>query len=278
MTINTAYRHGDYPVAVNGVFAVRVQDINLDKNQNTTPYFEMGNKGTVGAAQDSARYNGSIRWYPINNQMECLFAGYTTSGSTVNLSDLVNTGAGVPVKTLKTLQGNNKPTSLEYSCQADGEFSGTINFQGATQAAGSAISATTPTGVPCYKSKDVTVSVGGVTGARVSGISFRANLTANDLVEIGTADVVGSVQDAPTVTCDIDFYESDAMAGNTVLTLAAPGDIVVNVGSGAATYTLKSMVSGPNVKGERGTVNGWATRRYSYQIGAYDASYGLIIT
>lgn len=276
MTINTAYRHGDYPVQVNGVFATRVQDVNLDKNQATTPYYEMGNKGTVGVAQDAARYTGSLRWHPINNQMECLFAGYTTSGSTVNLSDLVNTGAGVPVKTLKTLQGGNKVTSLEYSCQADGEFTGTINFTGNSQTAGSAISATTPSGVPCYKSKDVTVTIGGVAGARISGIAFRANVTSNDLSEVGSADVVGSVQDAPNCTCDIDFYESDGMAGNTVLSAAAPGDIVVSVG-GAVTYTLKNMVSGPNIKGERGTVNGWATRRYSYQTGAYDASFGLIV-
>lgn len=278
MPINTAYRHGDYPVAVNGVSAIRVQDVNLDKNQNTTPYYELGNTASVGSAQDSARYAGSIRWYPINNLMECLFAGYATSGSTVNLSSLVNTGNGVPVKTLKTLQYQNKVTSLEYSCQADGEFTGTINFQGASQVAGSAITATTPSGVPCYKSKDVTVTVGGVTGVRVAGISFRANITSTDLVQLGSADTVGSVQDTPTVTCDIDFYESDAMAGNNVLTLAAPGDIVVNVGSSAVTYTLKKMVSGPTVKSERGTVRGWATRRYSYQIGAYDASYGLIIT
>lgn len=278
MTITTAYRHGDYPVAVNGVFAIRVQDVSLDKNQNMTPYFEMGNFGTVGATQDAARYAGSIRWYPINNQMECLFAGYATSGSTVNLRNLVNSGSGVPVKTLKTLQYGNKVTSLQYSCQADGEFSGTINFQGSSQTTGSAISATTPSGVPCYKSKDVKVTIDGTAGARVAGISFQANISSNDLSELGSSDIVGTVQDSPTVTCDIDFYESDAMAGNTVLALSNPGDIVVSVGSGAVTYTLKNMVSGPGVKGERGSVGGWATRRYSYQTGSYDTSYGLIIS
>jgi hypothetical protein len=253
MTVNTAYRHGDYPVAVNGVFAVRVQDVSMDKNTPVTSYNEMGNFGSVGSQQDTSKFTGSLRWFPINNLTESLFAGYTTSGSTINLAALVNSGAGVPVKTLKTEILGTKVTSLEYSCQANGEFTGTINYSGNEWRAGSAISATSPSGVACYKSKDVAVSVGGT-------------------------NPVATVQDAPTVTAEIDFYESDLMAGNIEATLAIPKDIVVTVGGASVLrYTLKSMISGPGVQNQRGNVGGWATRKYAYQLGAYDASYGLII-
>jgi hypothetical protein len=278
MTVNTAYRHGDYPVAVNGVFAIRVQDVSQDKNTPITAYNEMGNFGSVGSQQDTSKFTGSLRWYPINNEIESLFAGYTTSGSTINLSALVNSGAGVPVKTLKTEILGTKVTSLEYSCQANGEFTGTVNYAGNEWRAGSAISVTPPAGVACYKSKDVSVSVGGTTGVRVSGVSFRVNIPANDLIELNNANPVATVQDAPTVTAEIDFYESDAMAGNIEATLAVPKDIVVTVGGASVLrYTLKNMVSGPGVQNQRGNVGGWATRKYSYQLGAYDASYGLII-
>ena len=98
------------------------------------------------------------------------------------------------------------------------------------------------------------------------------------MFELCNADVVGVVQDSPTVTADIDFYESDSMAGNTEIAADDPKDIVVTV-NGASTlrYTLKKMISANDIRADRGTVRGWATRRYSYQIGAYDASYGLII-
>jgi len=278
MTVNTAYRHGDYPVAINDVFAIRVQDVSMDKNTPITSYNEMGNFGTVGSQQDTSKFTGSVRWYPINNLTESLFAGYAASGSTINLSALVNSGAGVPVKTLKTLMGGCKVTSMEYSCQANGEFTGTINYSGTEWSAGSAISVTTPSGVACYKSKDVSVSVGGTTGVRVSGVSFRVNIPANDLIELNNANPVATVQDAPTVTAEIDFYESDLMAGNVEATLAIPKDIVVTVGGASVLrYTLKNMVSGPGVQNQRGNVGGWATRKYAYQLGAYDASYGLII-
>jgi hypothetical protein len=278
MAVNTAYRHGDYPVAVNGVFAIRVQDVAMDKNTPITDYKEMGNFGSVGAQQDTSKFTGSLRWFPINNQMESLLAGYTTSGSTINLSALVNSGAGVPIKTLKTLIEGCKVTSLEYSCQANGEFTATANFGGTEWKAGSAIVATTPSGQACYKSKDVMVSVGGVTGVRVSGVSFRTNVPSNDLIELNNANAVATVQDAPTVTAEIDFYESDLMAGNVEATLAVPKDIIVTVGGASILrYTLKNMVSGPAVQNQRGNVGGWATRKYAYMLGAYDASYGLII-
>ena len=179
MTVNTAYRHGDYPVEVNHVFAKRVQDVGLPKNQATQNYFEMGNFGTTGSAEDAATYAGNLRWFPIDNTMECLFAGYATSGCTINLADFVNTGLGVPVKTLKSQFGGCKVTSLEYTVQAQSEFAGTVNFEGNERLAGGAIVAVAPSGVPCYKGKDVCVSVDGTPGVRVSGLTFRANIPSD---------------------------------------------------------------------------------------------------
>jgi len=282
MTISTGYRHGDFPCAVNGVFAKRVQSINLDDAAALRTTSELGHFEVVGQSQDSDTYRGSISWFPIDNQVECLFAGYpaavanTATGSPVSLAQLVNSGGGIPVHTLKTLFDGCKVTSLEYTATAEGEFRGTVNFEGTSMATGSAINIIPVSGVGAYTGKDVKVEVNGVTGIRMTGITARANIASTTLKELNNANPVGVAQDAPTVTCDIDFVESDAMAANNLLTLTDPKDIVITVGASAKVITLKNMVSGSAKRGDRGNVNGWATRRYSYQSSSESTYYGLV--
>jgi hypothetical protein len=278
VAVNSAYRHGDYPVAINEVFARRIQDITLDKSVGSTPYSEISNFGAVGTQQDLGKFSGSLRWFPIDNQIENLFTGHLTSGSVIDLAAMLNMSTGVTVKTLKAAVSGCKVTSLEYLCQAGGEFVGALNYEGLTWATSGSFVTARLEGLACYKSKDVAVSVGGIVGVRVSDVAVRVNIPTQGVVEIGNTALVGLVQDVPAVSAEITFYESDLMAGNVEALLAEPKDIVLVVGgANALRYTLKSMISGPGIQNQRGNVNGWATRKYSYQAGNYDASYGLSV-
>jgi len=279
MTINTAYRHGDEPISVNGVFVTRVQNFTATDANGLTPRFELGNFQTVGLSQATGRYTGNYTWYPIDNLHENLWCGFTATGSPIGLDDYIAI-AGQSIITHDATYLGCKVTSIEYACaNPDAEFTGTLNFEGTGLSAGAAVSPTSPSGVGCYTGKDILVSVNGTPGVRVCGLTIRATIPSERLMEFNNADPVAIRQDSPEVTCDIDFWESDAAAGNAILALATPGNIVVTVnGAAVKQLTLYNMVSGPTNRTRRKPVRGWATRRYSYT-GAGDATnYGLLVT
>lgn len=277
MPANTARRHPDYPVEIKGEFAKRVQSVSLNKNIPTQAYDELGNSEHAGVAQESGQFTGELTWFPVDNSTELLLRGLASnSGSSISLQNLIDLSNGVTIKNpLATLTGA-QVVSLEYSVSApSGEFRATARLKGTSWAdATNTITVTDPSGVACYKSKDVTVSVNGTTGVRVSGLTIRADMPNQDLYELNNANPVATVFDTPNVTCDIDFYESSAIAGATELALASPGDIVVTI-STAKKITCKNMVF--KSKDERGTVRGWATRRYSYESKGDSTTNGLLI-
>jgi hypothetical protein len=279
MTITCAYRHGDEPIAVNGVFATRIQNFTATVTNNLTPRFELGNFTTVGVSESVGRYTGNYTFFPIDNLHENLWAGLAATGSPIGLDDYIAIG-GVPLRTHDATYTGCKITSIEYAvANPEAEFSATLNWEGTGVTGGTGIAITSPSGAGAYTGKDVIVSVNGQTGMRVSGLTLRANIPAERLMELSNADPVCIRQDSPEVTADIDFYESDAAAGNSILALATPGNIVVTV-NGASTkqITLYNMVSGPTKYSRRKPVRGWATRRYSYTSSGEATNYAMLVT
>lgn len=278
MTITSAYRHGDEPISVNGVFATRIQNFSGQKANALTTRFELGNFTTVGVSEAVARYTGNYMWYPIDNLHENLWAGLTATGSPIGLDDYIAIG-GVPIVTHDATYTGCKVSSIEYAvANPEGEFTGTLNWEGTAVGAGAAVSPTAPAGAGAYTGKDVSVTVNSVVGVRVYGLTLRANIPSERLMELNNADPVAIRQDSPEVTADIDFWESDSAAGNSVLALAVPGDIIVTVnGTSTKRITLKNMVSGPTVYSRRKAVRGWATRRYSYTSSGDADYYGMLV-
>jgi len=283
MGVNTARRHSDYPVEIMGEFATRMQSIELSKTDPTNTYDELGNWTHAGAGQDASQYAGTAEWFSIDNSIELLFRALpSNAGSTVSLKDFIGISNGVAVQTPRVTYGGVQVVGLEYTVQApSGEFRATARLRGTSRtevsgATDNTITVTAPTGVGCYKSKDVAVAVNGTTAVRCLGVSIRADLPSQDLYELNNENSVATVFDSPNVTCDIDFYESEAIAGNTTLALDSPADIVITVGTAVKTITLKNMIS--TAQNERGTVRGWGSRRYSYMSKGDDTTYGLVIS
>jgi hypothetical protein len=278
-TISTARRHPDEPVEVFGAFATRIQSVELGDQLPTRNIDEMGNYSHAGAVQDAKNFTGSLSSFPINNQLELLLGAYSGSaGSTVDLVQYKALEHGVTIKTPRQTMSGCQVIGIEYATQApNGEFRATFRLLGQTFTAESneAISVTEPSGIGAYTYKDVSVSINGTTGVRVLGVTARADIPNQRLYELNNQNPVATVFDSPNVSCDIDFYESDSAAGEVEMALATPGDIILRVATNVKTITLKNMVwTGKTI---RGTVRGWASRRYSYVSKGDAATGGLSI-
>ncbi|MGQ9458329.1 MAG: hypothetical protein ACUVS5_08600, partial [Anaerolineae bacterium] len=143
------------------------------------------------------------------------------------------------------------------------------------------VTPTAPTGHPVLQAKMVTASVAGTSVARAEAFTLRAGCRVDRVYELGTANPIFIARHQPSITLDLDFIESDSIAGTREdLTPSSPGNIVITVtapDNDTLVYTAKNMVFVS--KGQRANVGGYATRRYSYRSNGQDTTdYGLTIT
>ena len=274
----TEKRGEDYPVAVSGTFAKRVQSIDLNKNVPIITHYELGNAEPIGAAEDVQTFGGRITWFPIDNQMEELLLAPDLGGASIDDSNpkgLLDFQSMSPtdIRTTDDTLLGVKVSSLDYALRVGGDFTGTVTVEGTGFTSGSAISITAPSGVGAYRAPDIIVTVDGTQAVRAQGFTIRAALQMDRLMELSRDVPVENRSSIPSTTTTIDFVESDSMAGNTELALASPGDIVISIGSGSGGKRLTAVNSVFTGLGPRATINGYATRQYNY-VSVQDGDWG----
>lgn len=274
MTINSGYRSKDMPVAIGGTFMSRVQSHNLNRNIPVTPTYEMGNQEAVGIDEDINTYPGDLNFLPIDNQIEAAFLSLPdiTNLAPKGLLDFAN-AAGTRVGTPKDSISGAKLVTITYSGRVGGQFTGAITFEGSSFSTGEVISVTEPTGVGAYRMPSIVVTLGGTQLARAQGFNVRGALSVSRLMEISNSSPVSIDFDTPGASASVDFVESDAAAGNVVIPINMPVDMVITIGSGSGKkrITVTNVVS--SRVGSRSQINGYSTRAYEY-VSKGDSTYG----
>lgn len=263
---SVGYRHGDYPVTIDGTDIIRAQNFEATKTTPRQNVYQLGTENAVGQVSDADTFTGRLTVNAINNQVE----------TALDCANLVNAMGASGADVYGPIFGitSAKVTSIQYSCRVGGFFQSTFTLEGTGTSGSTASGATATAGAPAYRAKDVSVSVDGTPAVRAQGFTVRANLRSNRLEELNNSSVVGIAYDSPTTTADIDFVESTNIAGASELTGA---NIVINVNSGAKTITLTDMHS--TGRTYRGTVGAWATRRFSYlSAGSNTTNAGLAVS
>jgi len=269
------YQGKDCPIAFGGSFITRAQTFEFNRNKPTEERYELGNAQPTGVLQRAFEYTGRLVWNPIGVQVENFFAGLTESGSLVSWKQMCELAVGMPLVSPKGGLQEAICTGLEYSVRVGGDFQATATIMGNGWHSGSAYTATAPSGVPAYEAKDVHVTVNEVPSARAQGVTARVNVRPDRLYELGDADPIRTARDRISASCEIDWVESDSLAGLvTALTNEAPGDIVIDVDS-KILIEMKDMVW--ESEGGRDNVNGFATRRATYRSKTDAAYWGLHI-
>lgn len=263
------------PVGIGTNFITRAQTFEVNKALPSEERYELGNIVPVGLLQREAQYTGRLVFFPIDFALETRFAGLTpqATGNTVSWKDLL-TSSGVTIHWAKGGLQTAVANALDYTCRVGGELSGTLTFDGTNWDDGASITASAPSGAPCFRAKEITISVGSTSVARAQGFAIRAGCRVERVYELGTENPIYVARIEPTVSIDIDWVESDNMAGNLeTLTPAAPGNITVTAtGYGdTLTFTLYNMAFVS--KGQTANVGGAATRAYSYRSVGLDTDY-----
>lgn len=279
MATNVGYRHGDYRVAVGGTYAIRVQDFNVDRDLAVRTVYELGAAEPAGVDDAPNVYTGGLTWFPIDLNMERYFSEVTGTDDVFLKSYM--TATGVSVESLTKAVGGAKIVSLEYSCEAEGEYRGNVRFEATSWDADGAttITAVTPTGAGAFRSPVVTVELNTTTGVRVQSFRLRAGSRAVRMHQLSSADPVGIEFERPEVSLEVTWFDSTSMAGETVMTLAAPKSIEIQIGkatwdtAGNIKHICHNMVTSGD--GSRGSVNGWATYTQRYVSKGHSTSYGL---
>jgi len=271
-------RGEDYPVAVSGTFAKRVQSIDLNRNVPITTHSEMGNAEPIGAAKDVETYGGRITWFPIDNQMEELLLAPDLGGASIDSSNPVGLldfqgMSPTDIRTADDTLLGVKVTALDYSLRVGGDFTGTVTVEGTGFIDGSSITITAPSGQGAYRSPDLIVTVGGTQVVRAQGFTARAAFQMDRLMELSNAYPVENRTSTPSCNITIDFVESDDIAGATESTIAVPVDIVMKIGSTSGGKELTGVNMVFTGLGPRATINGYATRQYNY-VSVQDGTYG----
>lgn len=279
MAISVGYRHGDYPVKVHNSFVIRAQDFNLDQDLVMRTVYELGNATPAGIDDAPDIYTGGITWFPINMDLErsCIEA---TTGS-VSLKQYAD-ATGVSVASLTKGITGAKVVSIEYSCESEGEYRGTIRFEATGWDADGETSITTtdPTGAGAFRAPVANIELDSTSGVRVQSFRLRAGTRVVRMYQLGSAVPVGIQQERPEVTLEVTWFESSSMAGETAMTLASPKDVEIQVGSatwdavGNIQHICNSMISSGD--GTRGSIDGWATYTQRYISRGCTTTYGLV--
>ena len=254
------YRSGDTPVAIGTTFQKRVQDFSVDATYPHTYVDEMGRVLPVGLEADTQKFRGSLRWLPIDNSVEEALFG---KSSPITLADMVGAAVVTMQSTMHGLTGA-RVQRLEYSFSATGESTATATLIASGESAGASIIIPAASGVAAYKGRDILVTVDVTPAVRAESARVTIDFTADEPEELGSSAPIGILMDTPRVNASINFYRSTAAAGNSILTLASTGDIVITFGTGAGKpmLTLNNMVSTGN--STRGAVRGRTTQAITY--------------
>ncbi len=261
--------------------------------------YELGRIGPVGSVTDPATFRLTLRENLHNSEIDSYVAGKApaTSGSLFNVGEIVGNELTASVVTRaigatdpdgEFLISNCVLESISYSFVIRGPCTTTHVFRGRAgkwYTSGSLVHTT-------WGEVD-DVSAAGVNGrdARVffttdSNRSYRlqrfninVRFPTEDVGELGTRDLVGSLQDSPDVTLDFDVLHADAQPHNEWATLVTgyydfaqllQPDVWINVfdpDSAEADTVIKSFkienVKAATVRPITATVRGLATTRYT---------------
>jgi len=276
-TTTIGYRGKDVPVGYNGggaSFITRVQSFEVTDTRPTTNTYELGTTEATGAFQDATRFRGTLTKHSDGIVLDGLFGGGTAA-----LTEMIEADGFTIMSGLFGIS-DAKFVSVNYTGRVDGFATETWTFQGSSGSTGS-VTATTPVaGNVASRAPKMAVTVGGTTGSRVQGYSITASVRGNELSELTNASIVGIVFDQPSITVDIDWVQSTAIAGNNEYTpvTAATIAVVLTSPADAAVKTITVQKCITTGKSESATVGGWATKRISYQSACSSTDSGLTLT
>src|SRR4030043_2198687 len=135
MGIDVAYRQGDYPIAIDGVFVKRAQDFEVAPVYPREQVEQLGSSTAVGTVADSTDYRGRIRAYGIDNTIETALGGATA----ITWQNHTGSAIAGPVYGIT----GAKLSRVEYSCRVGGWFECTYDLFGTAASGGSTVTATT---------------------------------------------------------------------------------------------------------------------------------------
>lgn len=266
MSTDIAYRQGDYPVGIDGVFSKRVQDYETSPVYPREQVYQLGSQEAVGSVAESTDYRGRLRAYGIDNTIETALGGLTPitwqehGGSSVAGPTHGITGAQL--------------SRAEYSCRVGGFFECSYDLFGTGESAGSTFTDDV-TGDIAFKAKDIEVTVNGTSAVRAQSFRVTVDSQPTEVRELNNADVVGRVFDSPLIDVEIEFLESTEIAGNVEFSSSA-GSIIILVDSSKKVLTLNNVRSTETPHSAR--VQDFGRRVYRYRSDANTADGGLTLS
>jgi len=261
-----AYRHGDYPVGIDGVFMGRVQEFEVTPTYPREQVYQLGSQEAVGSVAEATDYRGRLRAYGIDNSIEAALGGLTA------VSWQNHTGSSIdgPVKGMT----GAKMGRFEYSCRVGGWFEETFDLWGTGESNGSTLVASTA-GDIAFRAKDLCVTINGTSTVRLQSFRVTGDLQPQEVEELCNEDVVGRVFDSPVIDVELEFLESTLMAGNTEFTSSA-GSMIITVDTSKKVLTLNNIRSSETQHTAR--VQDFARRVYRYRSDANTADGGLTLS
>lgn len=266
MSTDIAYRQGDYPVGIDGVFTKRVQDFETSPTYPREQVYQLGSKPAVGSVAESTDYRARIRAYGIDNSIETALGGATP------ISWQEHTGSSVagPVHGIT----GAKLSRVEYSCRVNGFFECSYDLFGTGESNGSTFTGDV-TGDIAFRAKDIDVQVNGTSTVRAQSFRVTVDNQPSEVREFNNEDVVGRVFDSPLIDVEIEFLESTELAGNVEFTSSA-GSIVIYVDTSTKILTLNNVRSVETPRSAR--VQDFGRRMYRYRSDSNTDDGGLTLS
>jgi len=262
-----AYRQGDYPVGIDGVFVARAQEFEVAPVYPREQVYQLGSAEAVGSIADSTDYRGRLRTYGIDNAVETAMGG----NSPIDWQSHTGSSLAGPVKGIT----GAKLTRVEYTCRVGGFFECTYDMFGTGESAGSTFRASTA-GRIANRAKDINVLINGTESVRAQSFRATVDMQPTEVRELNNADVVGRVFDSPMIDLEVEFLESTAIAGAAEFTGDSAGSIVVRVNGSDKVLTFNNVRSQETPYNAR--VRDFGRRTYRYRSDANTADGGLPLT
>lgn len=266
MSVDIAYRQGDYPVGIDGTFTKRVQDYETSPVYPREQVYQLGSQEAVGSVAESTDYRGRLRAYGIDNTIETALGGLTP------IAWQGHTGSAVAGPT-HGITGA-KLSRAEYSCRVGGFFECSYDLFGTGESAGSTFTDDV-TGDIAFRAQDIEVQVNGVSAVRAQSFRVTVDSQPTEVRELNNEDVVGRVFDSPLVDVEIEFLESTSLAGNVEFSSSA-GSIIILVDTSKKVLTLNNVRSTETPHSAR--VQDFGRRVYRYRSDANTADGGLTLS
>jgi hypothetical protein len=304
------------------IWCDRVQMADPEGTFPLTKAFELGRVGPVGAITDPATFRMTLRENLHNSEIDSYVAGKepATSGSYFNVGEIVGNELSASVVTRAVgetdpdgefLISNCVLESISYAFVIRGACTTTHVFRGRAgrwYTSGSLVHETwgvgddvSPGGVNGRDARIMFTAIGN-RAYRLQRFNINVRFPTQDVAELGTRDLVGSMQDAPDVTLDFDVLHADDQPHDEWATLVdgyydfsqlLQPDVWINVydpDAAEAGTVIKSFkienVKAATVRPITATVRGLATSRYSLSSvkedtagegGMYVATYDLAV-